>query len=56
MRKLIANKISPQAQAQAQASHRVSMMASLERRMEVARSKGDTQLLNLLEAEKRQLS
>lgn len=39
----------------AQAHHR-AMMASLERRIEIARTKGDQQLLILLEAERQQMA
>ncbi len=56
MRKLTTNKFSAEQQAQLQAVHRANMLASLERRMEAARSRGDAHLLELLEAERRQLS
>ncbi len=55
MKKLITNRVSIQSQQQAQAAHRANVLASLERRMEAARNRGDAHLLNLLEDEKRQL-
>jgi hypothetical protein len=45
------NKVTRQAARQAAETHQNALRQSLERRMEVARAKGDQQLLRQLEAE-----
>jgi hypothetical protein len=45
--------INPKTVESARQSHRNSLLETLERRLEVAKSKGQTALVNQLEAEKR---